>query len=60
MQRLQNKASRIILQRKRTGDSLKILNWMNLENRRSMHACILVFKCINNYFAHILINGCRN
>ena len=47
LQRLQNKASRIILQRNRTGDSLKILNWMNLENRRSMHVCILVFKCIN-------------
>ena len=59
LQRLQNKAARTILQLTRTGDSLNILNWMNLENRRAMHVCILVFKCmnalvpdyLNNYFS---------
>ena len=59
LQRLQNKATHTIRQRTRTKDLLYILNWMNLENRRAMHVCILVFKCmnalvpdyLNNYFS---------
>ena len=56
LQRLQNKAARIILQRSNTGDSLSVLNWMSLEHRRAMHVCNLVFKCLNEHVPEYFID----
>ena len=49
LHRLQNRAAGIIILRKNTSnDTFCVLNWLNLASRRKMHACILVFKCLNN------------
>lgn len=41
--RLQNRAARIILQRKTSKDTLLVLNWPSLACRRKLHKCILDF-----------------
>ena len=48
LQRLQNRAARIILQRMSSADTFNILKWTNLATRRSKNRCILVFRCLNN------------
>ena len=53
LQRLQNRAARIILKRNTSKDAFGLLNWvwfvkLNLNWRRKMHKCILVYKWINN------------
>ena len=48
LQRLQNRAARIILQQHSSENMVTCLNWVDLATRRSMHKCILVFKCLNN------------
>ena len=48
LQRLQNRAARIILGKNISNDTFCVLNWLNLASRRKMHRCIEVFKCLNN------------
>ena len=48
LQRLQNRAARIILRKKTSKDILRVLNWLSLACRRKLHKCTLVFKCLNN------------
>ena len=48
LQRLQNRAARIILQRESSKNTFHVLNWVDLSTRRKIHKCILVFKCLNN------------
>ena len=48
LQRLQNRAARIILRRKTSKNAFHLLNWLRLTCRRKLHKCILVFKCLNN------------
>ena len=38
----------LILRWKTSKDSLHVLNWLSLACRRTLHKCILVFKCLNN------------
>ena len=40
LQRLQNRAARIILRRKTSKDTLRVLNWLSLTCRRKLHKCI--------------------
>jgi exonuclease III len=48
LQKLQNRAARIILQRESSRNTFDILNWVDLSTRRQIHKCVLVFKCLNN------------
>ena len=48
LQKLQNRAARIILQRESSRNTFDILNWVELSTRRKIHKCVLVFKCLNN------------
>ena len=48
LQRLQNRAARIILRRKTSKNAFHLLNWLSLACRRKLHKCSLVFKCLNN------------
>ena len=48
LQRLQNRAARIVLRRNRTENCLSSLNWLHLSTRMKIHRCILVFKILNN------------
>ena len=43
LQRLQNRAARIILQCGSSRDTFHLLNWINLISIRKMHKCIMVF-----------------
>ena len=43
LQRLQNRAARIILRKKTSNETFRVLNWLNLASRRKMHKSILVF-----------------
>ena len=47
LQRLQNRAARIVLRRNRTENCLSSLNWLHLSTRRKIR-CVLVFKILNN------------
>ena len=47
LQRLQNRAARIILQEKTSKDTLPVLNWLNLACGRKIHKYNLVFKSLN-------------
>ena len=47
IQRLQNQAARVILQRSSSVETFNVLKWISLERRRTMHVCIFVFKCLN-------------
>jgi len=44
LQRLQNRAARIVLRR----DSFNVLGWTKLETKRKRHKYVLVYKCLNN------------
>ena len=48
LQRLQNRAARIIVRRDSTSEALKTLGWPNLETIRKRNKSILVFKCLND------------
>ena len=48
LQRLQNRAARIILRRKTSKNAFHLLNWLSLACRRKLHKCSSVFKCLNN------------
>ena len=48
LQRLQNRAARIILRRKSSKNAFHLLNWLSLACRRKLRKCSLVFKCLNN------------
>ena len=49
LQRLQNRAARIIIVRRdSTSEALKTLGWPNLETIRKRNKSILVFKCLND------------
>ena len=45
LQRLQNRAARIILGKNTSNDNFCVQNWLNLASRTKMHRCIQVFKC---------------
>ena len=48
LQHLQNRAARIILQRKTLKNAFHLLNWLSLACKRKLNKCSLVFKCLNN------------
>ena len=48
LQRLQNRAARIIVRRDSTSEALKTLGWPNLETFRKRNKSILVYKCLND------------
>ena len=59
LQRLQNRAARIILKRDSSRDTFNVLGWTDLETNRKIHKCVLVFKSglhnlvpqyLSNYF----------
>ena len=53
LQKLQNRAARIILQWESSRNTFDILNWVELSTRRKIHKCVLVFKCLN-----FVVSGC--
>ena len=49
LQRLQNRAARIVLRRDSSKDTFNVLGWAELETQRKRHKCVLVYKCrLNN------------
>ena len=48
LQRLQNRAARIIVRRDITSEALKTLGWPNLETIRKRNKSTLVFKCLDD------------
>ena len=56
LQRLQNRAARIILKRDSSRDTFNVLGWTDLETNRKIHKCVLVFKCLHNLVPQYLSN----
>ena len=56
LQRLQNRAARIIAKCDSSADAFDILKWKDLETKRKLHKCILVYKCLNNLVPDYLGN----
>jgi hypothetical protein len=56
LQRLQNRAARIIAKCDSSADAFDTLNWKNLETKRNLHKCTLVYKCLNNLVSDYLGN----
>ena len=56
LQKLQNRAARIILRRESSRDTFDILKWTDLETNRKIHKCVLVFKCLHNLVPEYLNN----
>ena len=57
LQILQNKAAKLILDtplHASSTDALKVLGWLNLDERRKCHRCIHAHKCINVQLEHSL------
>ena len=58
LQILQNKAAKLILDISlhfSSTDALRVLRWLNLEERRKCHRCIYAYKCKNGelaFFGH--------
>ena len=48
LQRLQNRAARIVLRRDSSKDTFSVLGWVELETKRKRHKCTLVYKCLNS------------
>ena len=48
LQRLQNRAARIVLRRDSSKDTFNVLGWAELETKWKRHKCVLVYKCLNN------------
>ena len=49
LQRLQNRATKIVTCQKSTRTARNIVNWPVLESLRKIHQCILVYKCLWNF-----------
>ena len=49
MQRLQNRAAKIVTCQRSTRTAQNIVNWPVLETLRKIHKCILVYKCLRNF-----------
>ena len=47
MQRLQNRAARIVVKSNRTENCFPSLKWLHLSTRRKVHRCILIYKILN-------------
>ena len=56
LQRLQNRAARIILKSDSSRDTFNVLGWTDLETNRKIHKCVLVFKCLHNLVPQYLSN----
>ena len=56
LQRLQNRAARIILKRDSSRGTFNVLGWTDLEINRKIHKCVLVFKCLHNLVPQYLSN----
>ena len=56
LQRLQNRAARIIVRHDSSREALTLLNWTDLETNRKMHKCILIFKCLHELVPEYLSN----
>ena len=48
LQRLQNRAARIVLRRDSSKDTFNVLGWAELETKRKRHKCVLVYKYLKN------------
>ena len=48
LQRLQNRAGRIVLRRGSSKDTFNVLGWAEPETKWKRHKCTLVYKCLNN------------
>ena len=55
LQRLQNRAARIIVRLDSSSEALKTLGWPNLETIRKRNKSILVYKCLNNLVPSIFL-----
>ena len=47
MQRLQNRAARIVVKSNRTENCFPSLKWLHLSTRRKVHRCILIYRILN-------------
>ena len=56
LQRLQNRAAKIVTCQKSTKTARNIVNWPDLETLRKIHKCILVYKCLRNFVPIYLKN----
>ena len=56
LERLRNWGARIVLQERSFENTFRNLNSIKLEDRRIMHKCILVYKCVNNFTPEYLQN----
>ena len=56
LQRLQNRATRIVLRRDFCKDTLIFLGWAELQMKRKRHKCVLVYKCLNMLVPQYLCN----
>ena len=56
LQRLQNRAARIIAKCNSSTEAFNKLNWKNLETKCKLHKCILVYKCLKNLVPDYLCN----
>ena len=56
LQRLQNRAARIIAKCDSSTKAFNKLNWKNLETKRKLHICIFVYKCLKNLVPDYLCN----
>ena len=56
LQRLQNRAAKIVTCQKSTRTARNIVNWPDLETLRKIHKCILVYKCLRNFVPIYLKN----
>jgi hypothetical protein len=48
MQRLQNRAARIVVKSNRTENCFPSLKWLHLSTRRKVHRCILIYRILNS------------
>ena len=56
LQRLQNRATRIILRRNFCKDTFSFLGWAELQMKRKRHKRVLVYKCLNKLVPQYLCN----
>ena len=60
LQRLQNRAARIVLRSDSSKDTFNVLGWAELETQRKRHKCVLVYKCrLNNLVPQYLSDYCK-
>ena len=56
LQRIQNRAARIVAKRSSSQESIDILGWVDLKTHRTINKCILVFKCLHELVPDYLRN----